>query len=431
MDRPAGVPDSAPPADELLLPAGTRLVHIGPPKTGTTTVQRAFHACRAAISKQGVHYIGPTPQPVAPVHAVTGRSNPMTGKPPPMRYWHYLVAEVRRAGQDRTIISSEFFADARSDSIPRIIDDLDPARVHVVVTLRPLTAILPSQWQQFVQSGMRSSFDGWLETMLSPATLSPAEGAKEPTFWHRHRHDRLIARWADVVGADRMTVVVLDETDPTSILRTFEQLTGLRRETLVAERDLANRSMTLAEVETVRAFNDLLHQEGLGTPLQAKVMRYGAGPYMKLREPGPDEERVRLPSWAADRAVEIADAMVAAIGATGVRVVGNLADLARPAKAVAPGDRSARPSITPEIAATAAIGVLLASGAARGGAARIPATVDGPEEPVHDPNPYVPRPTIEPLALVRLSTVQILAVLARRGRSALARRIPIVGPRIG
>lgn len=40
----------------LPLPEGTCLLHIGPHKTATTSLQSAFHAAREAMASQGVHY---------------------------------------------------------------------------------------------------------------------------------------------------------------------------------------------------------------------------------------------------------------------------------------------------------------------------------------------------------------------------------------
>ena len=185
-------------------------------------------------------------------------------------------------------------ADARPEAIRRVIDDLGAERAHVVVTLRPLARIVPSQWQQFVQSGLRQSYDDWLDVMLKGPPPDPM-----PTFWFRHRHDQLIARWADVVGPERVTVVAVDDADHGMILRVFEQLTGLEHGTLVADRDLTNRSMTMPEIEVVRAFNQLAAAEGLSGPLQAKVMRFGAAAYMKTREPEADEPGIETPAVGA------------------------------------------------------------------------------------------------------------------------------------
>ena len=56
-----------------LLEAGTRLVHIGPHKTGTTAIQGALHLARERLAAQGVVYPGRGRQPLWPVLAVTGQ----------------------------------------------------------------------------------------------------------------------------------------------------------------------------------------------------------------------------------------------------------------------------------------------------------------------------------------------------------------------
>lgn len=343
----------------LLVPEGTRLVHIGPFKTGTTSLQAAFHTGRAAMHQQGVHYTGPNAQPVGPVMAATGRAHVMHGQPPPIKAWRRLVREVEEAPEPRVVVSSEFFSDAPPEAIRRIVDDLDPSRVHVVVTLRPLARIIPSQWQQFVQGGKGIGFDDWLRTTFD----GPADGSQ--LFWQRHRHDQLIARWAEVVGREHLTVVVVDDRDHAMVLRAFERLLGLREGTLVTPPDRSNRSLSRPEVEAVRAFNNLARDEGIGRPLMAKVMRYGSTQYMKLRDPAPEEAKVELPGWAADRATEVAKEMVGTIAGLGVRIVGDLDSLVQPPGPSA-GGRSGSTSVTPDVAASMIVGVVLASGLARG-----------------------------------------------------------------
>ena len=87
--------------------------------------------------------------------------------------------------------------EASPGSIATIVGDLDAARVHIVVTLRPLAKILPSQWQQFVQA-RTPSYDDFLVTIFG----GKGEG-QAPLFWRRHRHDELIARWVAVAGVPK------------------------------------------------------------------------------------------------------------------------------------------------------------------------------------------------------------------------------------
>jgi hypothetical protein len=373
------VTDRDPP---LLVPEGTRLLHIGPPKTGTSSLQAAFHQHREATLGQGVRYAGSSRHSGSAVLALTGRrSFGRDAGPPPMTRWNNLLADVRGAREPRVLISSEFFADAEAEAVHRAVEDLDRERLHVVVTLRPLDRIIPSQWQQYVQSDLRTGFDAWLE-----GTLRNPPGPT-PTFWRRHRHDRLVERWAAEVGPERMSIVVIDERDHDHILRVFEQLLGLRRGTLVADDEVVNRSMTWPEIEAVRAFNIAFREAGLANALFHKAMHFGAASYMKTREPLPDEPRIRVPDWAREPIADVAREMVANLKDAGIRVVGDL-DTLVPATDDAPSDRAEgesrggsastdlsgsdlardayQPCITPEVAAAMAIGMAVISGHTRG-----------------------------------------------------------------
>ncbi|TMB75801.1 MAG: hypothetical protein E6I65_02300 [Chloroflexi bacterium] len=401
---------------KLLLPEGTRLVHIGPPKTGTTAVQGAFHARRREVLAQGVRYAGRSRHSGAAVLAVGGRpSFQRDSGPPPMRRWNDLAGEVRRSTEARVLLSSEFFADVEADRIPRIADDLGRERLHVVVTLRPLSRLLASQWQQYVQSFMRLSYDDWLD-----AVLNGPPGKVTPTFWRRHRHDELIERWAAVVGPERMSVVVIDEDDHDQVLRVFEQLLGLRAGTLVAEDDVTNRSMTLAEIEAVRAFNNAFWDAGLRNALYHRVMHFGAAAYMKQRQPKPGEPRIETPQWALDRSGEIAREMVARIAPSGVRIIGDLEALTVVPASGLSGDRKPGVCIPPDISAAMATGIAVVSGAARGDA-RVNTLVEAGGAIGLD---AIPRASgAEPPGLHRFGAYPLAGSIGMRLASGMLRRV--------
>jgi hypothetical protein len=354
----------------LLLPTGTRVVHIGPPKTGTTTLQVAFHKCRDDVLAQGVRYAGRSSHSRAAALSVVRRpSHRLIKHPPPISKWHEIVREVRHAKEPRVLYSSELLADADDDTIERIASDLGPEQLHVVVTLRPLHRLLSSQWQQYVQGSMKLSFDAWLEL-----TFNGPSRDVNPTFWRRHRHDELIERWSAVVGPENMTVVVVDERDYAFILRTFEQLLGLREGTLILDEGYSNRSMTLGEIEAVRAFNVAFTEEDLKPGLYDRAMPFGAAIYMKIREPKPDESRIETPAWAINRAGEIEREMIDRIKASGVRVAGDLESLV-PARLDedpapipdAPGAGTSQSPVPAEVAASMAMGILVSLGLGRKG----------------------------------------------------------------
>src|ERR1700759_3695901 len=96
----------------VLLEPGTRLLHIGPHKTGTTAMQGARHLARERLAAEGVVYPGRGRQPLGPSPPVTGPP-PLLGEPrPETSSWDSLVRAVRAARDERVGLSSEFFAEA-------------------------------------------------------------------------------------------------------------------------------------------------------------------------------------------------------------------------------------------------------------------------------------------------------------------------------
>jgi hypothetical protein len=352
-------------ADDVLLPEGTRLLHIGPHKTGTTTLQGAFHAARRKVARQGVLYASTNRQAIQAVRAVAGRASPYTGgKVPAEAHWTNLVAGVEGSSAKRILISSETFADAPPKAVRRIVDELDPSLVHVVATLRPLARILPSQWQQYVQNGLARTYDEWLK-----AIFTEPDQAGTPSFWHRHRHDRLIARWAEIVGPEKVTVVLVDERDHDASLRTFERLLGLQAGTLQPAEGIYNRSLTRAEVELVRAMHAASSRLGLDKGLRLNIVFHGAAANMKLREPGRDEPRVETPLWAQEQVSAAAREIVAGIAGSGVRVIGDLETLVEAPKPTGTREAEVAAEAWSAGVGRALMGVLVQTGLTRGGRA--------------------------------------------------------------
>jgi hypothetical protein len=392
----------APPTRELPLPQGVRLVHVGPHKTGTTAVQNALWNARSSLLEQGVRHVGRSRNPANAVRAVADQPSPYSvDKPPSMRNWHDLVREIQRARESRVVVSSEFFAWADEDQIRRIVDDLERERLHVVVTLRPLLRVMPSMWQQNIQQGTATTFEDWLRQVLADPKRS---------FWKLERHDHLVERWASVVGVERVTGVVVDDRDHGAVMRAFEGLLGLAPGTLVAERDLMNRSLTLAEAEAVRAFNIAFKAEDLPRDLHARTMRFGAAQLMKRRVPPPDERPVTVPGWAYPDVARIQGEIVAGIRASGVPIIGDLAILE---EASAPPTHEPEPlaGIPPDVVGSMGLGLLSTTGAIRQAAVS-----KGPFK------------FAEPAEVTRVPTYQLFGALASRawrgsvGRISLPRR---------
>ncbi|WP_406416197.1 hypothetical protein [Streptomyces sp. NBC_01614] len=347
------------------LATGTRLLHIGPHKTGTTSIQGALFEARAEMARHGVEWPAATRHPMEAVLAACARTGMMGDPAPTERHWERLLEQVRGTGRHTSVISSEFFADAPDDdTVERIVEQLGGERVHVLVTLRPLARIMPSQWQQYVQNGLRMGYEDWLEHLLR----KPPYDRPTPSFWCRHRHDRLVERWARVVGAERVTVVVVDDRDRQSLMRTFEALLGLPAHLLRPIPDAANRSLTLAETEMLRNLNKEFRANELPEELYSQLVRNGAVMHMKNTcAPGPGDVKICTPQWAVEVAAGIGAEMAERIGSTGVRIVGDMSLLSAvqlSAVQQPAAGTGAVPRIAPEAAAHALYGALAAAAGA-------------------------------------------------------------------
>ena len=346
--------------DCTTLPAGTRLLHIGPHKTGTTSIQGALFAAKDQLPAHGVEFPGHTRHPMEAALAACARPAMMGDTVPTDQHWTKLLQQVEATGKRTSVISSEFFADAEDDAtVARIVEQLGGERVHILVTLRPLAKIMPSQWQQYVQNGLRLGYEDWLRHMLKKAPYEKPT----PSFWRRHRHDRLVERWARVAGPERVTVVVVDDRDRGGLMRTFETLLGLPENLLQPVPDTANRSLTLAETEMLRNLNKEFRGNGLPDELYSKLIRNGAVMHMKNAcSPTPQDVKISTPAWAVEAAAGIGAEMAESIARMGVRVVGDPALLSAVPKSAEQAPQE--PRIAPEVAAQALYGALAAAAAA-------------------------------------------------------------------
>jgi hypothetical protein len=216
-----------------------------------------------------------------------------------------------------------------------VVAELGGDAVHVVATLRPLAKILPSSWQQYVQNGMRTSYSGWLDGMLR----RPPYEAPTRSFWHRHRHADILGRWTSVVGADRVTVVVVDEHDRSLLLRQFEAMLGLPAGILVPH-ERENRSLSRPEVELVRHLNkEFKENQNWSDALYRVAVRIAVAEHLARRIHGsPVGPAIATPQWALEAAAELGAATAKQIVASGIRVVGDLDVLSRVPESEASGE---------------------------------------------------------------------------------------------
>lgn len=331
------------------------LLHAGFHKTGTTALQSAFASSRSELLAAGVCYPGTLRSHHRAAMAVTGRTwgwGTRGGRPPKAAYWDELVTEAT-GHPGRVVVDSEAFALARDEALDRIVAELGADRLHAVLTLRPFARLLASSYQQYLKYGLALPYPQWLEEVFAAPPACPPS----PNFWRRNDHAGVIARWAERLGPERVTVVVLDDADRSGMYRTFEALLGLPGALLVPDPAISasNRSMTAAESEALRLINAAGAREWTWSDYQNAVRRGAVMRMVEARRPGPDEPGLATPRWAVEAAQAVGRGTAQRVTELGVRVVGELDRLGDPIPA---GDPDQPALLPPEAAAEMVLGAI-------------------------------------------------------------------------
>ena len=309
--------------DAPAIPSNGVLLHVGVHKTGTTAIQAALADARGDLASSGVLYPGKSQAQHRAALAILQRTwgwNQRGGSVVDRSQFDELARQVANSN-GRVVISSEFFCEADADKCVDVISNLGAGRVQVLVTLRNLGRLLPSSWQQYLKYGLTKGYEPWLEDVFAKSGTSNMS----PTFWRRHDHGAVVTRWAEAVGPQNVTVLILEDVDRSAMFRTFAQLIGVPPEVLTARMDLtSNRSMTAAEAELLVRLNARVKMKMQWTEYVRLVRRGVAMALVEGREPGADEPRLHTPDWALDAAMAHGVQDRDVISALGVKVLGNL-----------------------------------------------------------------------------------------------------------
>ena len=341
------------------LPDGTHLLHIGPQKTGSTTIQNALDSSRDVLREHGVLYPGPGRRPRRALHHGLGFSIPQGGPQGDPREWRDLLAQVHGGASRMVVISHEAFGRADDDQIRRVVDTLGGDRPHVVAVARRLDRLMPSQWQQRVKARSTLSYGQWLQRVL---TEQRPDDPVWRNVWVPHDTVSLLRRWAEPVGIHNVTLVVADERDHAVLPRVFEQLLGVPPGTLDVPGGPRNRSLSHGEVEILRHLNMRFQSHDRWTAEQYHdLVHRGVIPHLVRHERDPNDPSIPpVPRWAFDRLTAISDGRVAGLAALqdqGLQVIGDLQALRIPADAPAVDDVDNEPLIRPDVAARALEGM--------------------------------------------------------------------------
>ncbi len=303
------------------------ILHPGFHKSGTTALQESFAVNRDRLAELGIYY----PSIGAKAHhrvawALTQKPwgwSKRGGERIPEKLWDGMVRRISSASQNTALLSSEFFSELDGEKLRKIRSDVKDRDVKALFTLRPLAKLLPSSYQQYLKYGITIEYEDWLHAILD----KPGESKVSPTFWKRHSHGKVIARWVDTFGASNVTILIVNEAQPSFLFDEINQYLSLEPGTLAAENSGSNRSLTMEEIALLLELNRKFPKERVWDEYEIFVR---AGYIRELTDhvpPAPDKARLLTPEWAIAKANQIGMEIKEEIKSLGVKVVGDIDSL--------------------------------------------------------------------------------------------------------
>jgi hypothetical protein len=331
-------------------------VHIGEPKTGTTFLQQVMWGNRGMLAARGLALPGHHPQDhyrasqdLRGIEKLpSDPATPWTGE------WDILATEAKAASR-LAVISHELFSAADSEQAERAVRSLEPAEVHIVLTVRDIGSLLPAEWQETVKHRNTRAWEDWLADVID--VESRAEDRDQYWFWKVHDSVAVLARWARHVPPERVHVITMPQrgADDGLLWERFAGMLGIDPGGVDLAKARSNSSLGMPEIEFLRHLNEALPEEVPGWYYMQAVKETVAHRALASR---PRQGRLVLPAdrdgWAAGQA----EMLISGLGGAGYDIVGDLEEL-RPQPITgprpSPSSESAEQVLDAAVAACAAL----------------------------------------------------------------------------
>lgn len=233
----------------MAAPADRVFVHIGLPKTGTTYLQTLVWGNREAVQRAGVLVPGRERRDHLLASMIVREDAHVVRRGPGAdQAWDVLRNAV--AGHRGTsLISHEFFCSASTSQWTRMVEDLAPAEVHVVITAREPLGLFVSSWQESLKNKNTAALADYGRRV-----------SEDPTViwdWRALDLGLVLGRLRPAVPDERVHVIVgPGPGEPRSELwRRFATLLGLDPALVDADAGFDNASMGVVEAELLRRLN--------------------------------------------------------------------------------------------------------------------------------------------------------------------------------
>ncbi len=336
---------------------GPRVVlHIGEPKTGTTSLQQIMWRNRSELAARGVVLPGHHPQDHFRASQDL-RGIPKLASDPAGSWtgeWEILARQAQQAPKV-AVISHELFSAADAEQAERAVRSLRPADVHIVLTVRDIATLLPAEWQETVKHRNTRGFQEWLEDVIDRESVSADR--RQWWFWRVHDTLAILDLWSRHVPAERVHVIMTPPrgSDQGLLWQRFASLLDIDPGSVDVTRARPNASLGMPEIEFLRRLNLALPAEVPDWFYMWNVKEAVAHEALAARPPA---ARLVLPADREAWAKEQGEALAAGLRDSGYHLVGDLGELLPRAPAVpyaSPADQPAEQVLDAAVDAAAAL----------------------------------------------------------------------------
>ncbi len=332
-------------------------LHIGEPKTGTTFLQQVMWRNRGELAAQGVVLPGHHPQDHYRASQDL-RGIPKLASDPAGSWsgeWEILARQAQQASRV-AVISHELFSAADAPQAERAVRSLQPAEVHVVLTVRDMATLLPAEWQETVKHRNARGWEDWLADVIDRESYSADR--RQWWFWRVHDTLEILGIWARHVPAAQVHVITTPPhgSDNGLLWQRFASLLEVDPASVDISRARANSSLGLPEIDFLRRLNEVLPEEVPDWFYMWNVKEAVAHRALAAR---PREGRLVLPADRDDWASKQAETLIAALSDSSYDLVGALDELRPPPVTEPPARPAGQPADRVLDAAVAAASALV------------------------------------------------------------------------
>jgi hypothetical protein len=297
------------------------VLHVGLPKTGTTTIQAALDATAGRLEADGVLFPGGHRAQRLAAYDLLGQRVGGEQRGEAAGALHRLLDQVAAYDGRTVVVSEEELSLATRRQARRLVRGLAGHRVLVVVGVRDMGRTLVSAWQQTVVNGGATPWRDFVGSVRGQDGAPPSEGI---SFRWRHDVLRVVDTWAAVVPAEHIRLVTVPPpgAGSTVLLTRFAEAAGLPDSWPAAHASARNVSLGAAELETVRRLN-----EAVAGRLNTSQHRFVIEAGIRARLVGTTARPLELPPEHRAWARAYGEQLVAELERRGLTVHGDLADL--------------------------------------------------------------------------------------------------------